>query len=550
MTFLYPYVLILLIIPAILVYMRKKSSVLGLESVFAKEVLKKLLIGINQNRYRFYIGIIGLCFMIVALARPVLLGSKLENFYKYESFNMVVLFDISKSMEANDVFPNRLEFAKKALFELMDRLKGARIATVAFTHDAFLVNPFSEDFESIKFLINNLNPNSLSSKGSEITSALNATKKVFENVKEKKKIVLLVSDGADGREVEKISKFVKEEDITLHVLNIGTKKGIALKDENGFLKDKKGNIVISKRDDSIAKVSSVSGGAFLALNSSIDKLDWLAKSIKKSAVSKSVKKVGKENLKELFYYPLSLALMCLFFLFNSPRVFFLAVLMFLHVVPLQAEMFDFWNRYEANKSYKEGDFKRAEEYFSKINKDEAIYNKANTLYKQKKYKEALNEYKKIKNFKGENELKRLYNLGNTYAKLNKIDDAIKSYEDALKIKNDEDTKYNLELLKKLKKQQQKNKNQKNSNKKNNKKKKDQKQNKQNKKNGKNKQNEKKDKKQQKSKKAPSKNENKKAKKKRKISEEEAKKWEKIMKKRDFTTRPMPLVKGDENEISW
>ena len=546
MSFLYPFFFILLILPLFLIFFRKKHKFVSLERVFSKEILKKLLVGVNSNKYRFYIGIFSLIFMIIAMARPVLKDNQKENFYTKESFNLVILLDISKSMEATDVFPNRLEFAKKALFELIDKLKGAKIATIAFTHDAFLVNPFSEDFDSIKFLINNLNSNSLSTKGSEITSALRATKRVFNSIKDEKKAVLLVSDGADGREVEKIEDFVKNENIVLHVLNIGTKKGITLKGKNGFLKDKKGNIVISKRDDSISKISLNSGGAFLALSGKIDKLNWLAKSIKKSAVSNKTKEASRDNFKELFYYPLGVALAGLFFLFNTVRLPFVATFVLLHIAtPMNAGVFDFFHKFEAFKSYEKGDFKTAQKEFSKIDKDEAIYNKANAFYKQKKFEEALNEYKKIKNFKGENELKRLYNLGNTYAKLNKIDKAIQSYEKALKIKDDEDTKYNLEILKKKKKKNQNRQNKQNKNsKQKNKKDKNSKQKKdKNKKN-----NSKKEK--NKSKKKGSKKQEKTLKKEKKISEAEAKKWEKIMRKKDFKTRPVPMIRGDENEIDW
>ncbi|WP_458700812.1 vWA domain-containing protein [Sulfurospirillum sp. 1307] len=565
MIFLYPFVLFLLIIPILLVYFRKKSSFISLEGVFSKEILEKILINKSSSKSRFYFGIITLVFMILALARPVMLDKNIESFYNYDSFNMVVLLDISKSMEANDIFPNRLEFAKKSLFELMDKLKGAKIASIAFTHDAFLVNPFSDDFDSIKFLIKNLNPNSLSSKGSDISSALKATKRAFESLKDEKKVVLLISDGADGRGIKKISKFVNDEDIILHVLNVGTKKGSALKDEGGeLIKDKKGNIVISKRDDNIAKVASNSGGAFLALSGKIEKLDWLAKNIKNSAKIKKIKKKSTDNFKELFYYPLSLALITTFLLFNSIRLPFLAlVIMSLHVTPAKASIFDFWDKYEAQKSYEKGDYKKAYEHFSKINKDEAIYDRANALYKQGKFKDALKEYEKIKSFKDENEFKRLYNEGNSYAKLNQIDKAINSYEKALKIKDDEDARYNLELLKKLKKKKnQQNKKQNNKENKNKKKNNQNKKDKDNKKNNQNKsdKNKKKDEKKKenkdnkndknKSKKNKQNSSNKTKKKEKKISEAEAKKWEKIMKKQNFTTRPMPLVKGDDNEISW
>jgi len=136
---------------------------------------------------------------------------------------------------------------------------------------------------------------------------------------------------------------------------------------------------------------------------------------------------------------------------------------------LQADIFDFWHLRGANRAYKEGNFTKAIDDFKKLdlNNDHAKYDLANSYYKAKRYKEAKSLYEQIK----EKDLlfDKWHNLGNTLAFLNDIDGAIKAYKEALKIKDDKDTKYNLDLLEKLKKkreqqkkkQKQKNKDQKN-----------------------------------------------------------------------------------------
>jgi len=113
--------------------------------------------------------------------------------------------------------------------------------------------------------------------------------------------------------------------------------------------------------------------------------------------------------------------------------------------------FNYLNK--AKEAYSKGDYTQASQNYAKVNNDEARYDLANSLYKQKKYKEALDSYSAIsdKNL----EFKKLHNMGNTLAQLGKTDEAIKAYEDALKIREDKDTKFNLELLKKQKKDKKK-----------------------------------------------------------------------------------------------
>ncbi len=538
MSFIYPWILYFL--PLVLLFFSiKKSS--KIEQVFSKDMLEKLQFGYsNGKNLKFYFLVLSFILMIVALSRPILLDEKKE--LSQKSFNFIIALDISKSMDANDIFPTRLAFAKKAIYEIMDRVSEANIALIAYANDAFLVSPFSNDFKSIKFLLSNLDSDSLSSKGTQVLSALKAANRVFKSSKESKKVVLLVSDGADGKDLQKIKEYIQKNSITLHILSIGTKKGTILKNYDGSLvKDKNANIVISKRDDSLIKVLNT--GAYLSSSGELTKLDWLVSQIKKSANKKDVKIDKLEGVKELFYYPLALSLLLMFFAFNSLKIPFLVILFFVQTNS-RAGILDFVDIYKANKSYKNAEYKEAEKDFAKIDNQNAKYNQANALYKQKKYKKALKIYNSLGGLTKEMEHKRLHNIGNTYANLGKIDKAIKSYQEALKLKNDKDTKANLRYVKKRQKKEQE---QKKQNKKGNQ------QPKENKK--KKKQKNSNGKKENKNKKKQKKNKDKKAqqspkKEQKKISEMEAKKWDKRMNKKKFKTKPMIVKKGEKNEIYW
>ncbi len=548
MTFVYPEILLLLVL-VIFFYFIKKSS--KIEQVFSKEMLEKLQFGTFGKRdLKFYLLLFSFVLIVISLARPVV-PSQEKKEIDIQSFNFVIALDISKSMEAQDVFPNRLEFAKKAIYELMQRVPEANIAVIAYANDAFMVSPFSNDFNSIKFLLSNLDSNSLSSKGSQILSALEATSRVFESTNDKKKSLVLIGDGADGRDLEKIEKYIKQNNIMLHVLSIGTKKGSTLSDKNGgLIKDKSGNIVISKRDDSLSGI--LNGGTYLSSSGELSKLEWFVKELKNSVDKKEIKRDRFEGAKELFYYPLAISLFFIFFAFNSIRVPFL-VLVFFVQVDTHAGIFDFVDIYEAKKSYENKEYKNAQKGFSKVG---AKYNEANSLYKQKKYKEALEKYESIDELNGDKEQKRLHNIGNSYANLGKTDKAIKSYEEALKIKEDKDTRANLELMKKKKKEQEKKQKKQDDKKSKETKKEEQKKEKSKEQKDKKQENKKPDEKKQnqKDKKSDEKEQKnsqaKEEKEQKKMSEAEAKKWEKQMNKQKFKTKPMKLKKGEQNEIYW
>ena len=218
-----------------------------------------------------------------------------------------------------------------------------------------------------------------------------------------------------------------------------------------------------------------------------------------------------------------------------------------------ASILDFKYLDDAKKAYENKDFEKAADSYSKVNSDESKFNEADSLYKAKKYDEALKTYSSISN--KELEFNKLYNMGNSYANLKDIEKAIKSYEDALKIKDDEDAKYNLELLKKKKEEQKKNQDNKSDQNKQDEENKQQNSQNQNQ----DKQQNKEDNQKQENQQEPeqkNKNEQEEQKqtpasetpqKEQTISNMEERKWQKLLNDREINTLLLPLTKGDNNE---
>lgn len=552
MILLYPYFLLLalfiFLIWGILKYQKAKKSIISLE------VREKLAVsgGNNFHHYREWFFIAALTCMVLALSRPIILMEAKEGLQSSQMGYLAISLDVSKSMLATDVYPNRLLFSKVAIEQMITRFDNFQIALNAFSRDGFLVAPFSEDKATLEFFLKHLNQNSMTSEGSSILSALSCAKKSYESFPQIKRDILIVTDGADGQEVDEAIELAQKENLRVHLYLVGTTNGSTIKDESGeILKDNQGNIVITKRNDDLEKLSRTTGGVYVATSGDSLDIAWLCEQIALKVQKNEVQKNSYDNARELFYYPLFLAVVLLFLALNALHVkkIIVPLLLVLNVQNLHSGILDFWTIHKAEESYGEKAYSQSSEYFSRlaeIKKSDALnYDLANSLYQEKKYDKALALYQNIATKDALLEQKRLHNLGNTLAQMNKKNDAIKVYEEALKIKEDADTRYNLELLKKQKEQDKK------SDNKEEEKSKDQNQTKQDKdkeQSTKNQPSNKEDKKQ----------EQKEAKKEedtqKKMSEQEAKKWEKMLNNTAPATKPTQIFKGEvmekKNAITW
>ena len=309
--------LILLIVPLLLLFILKSSGV-NIEQYFSKELLAKMQkkgSGLSK-RVRAWLLLLALVFGIVALARPVIDNGEIT--VKREYINVITAFDISQSMLASDVYPNRLEFSKQKFFEMLKDFKKARIGVIGFSSRAFLISPLTSDFATLKYLVKNMNLDYISLKGTNILEPLRVTN---EQLKESKnKALLIFTDGGDSKDFSKEIAYAKEKGIKVFVYAVATKKGDVIKSNGGIMKDRAGNIVITKLNNSIKELALKSGGAYM--NYSLGKGDMkvLADAIKAKFKAKSSGKSVIKDTKELFVYPLALAMLFLFVgLFSLPR---------------------------------------------------------------------------------------------------------------------------------------------------------------------------------------------------------------------------------------
>ena len=480
MSFLHPEFLYYMLPPLFILFGLLLTQKEAQATFFSEEVINRLRVSANtltlraRNALFMLIGIL----LVIALAGPVIKEGKIE--IKAKSADIMIALDISDSMLAEDVYPNRLRLAKQKALDFLRLAPNERIGVVAFAKNSYLVSPLSFDHDAVAFLLKNLDTSSITEQGTDLLSMLEVVDRSIKN--ESRRYILLLSDGGDEKDFSREIAYAKKHNITVFVLAVGTKKGAPIKLPNGEFIKQNGSIILTKLNEKIAELATQTGGVYIQSVNSNKDVKTMLREIEAKAKKKEMKSEEIEKYIPLFYYPVGLALLLLLIATSSmskrekvqvPSLFLLALVLFSAPVA-KAGVLDFVDLHDAKNAYKQQNYEKSAEYFDayakKTGKSAAYYNAGNALYKQKKYKEALKQYEQAHFTDKSKEAASLANMGNSYAKLGSQKDlkaAIKEYEASLKLREDKAVRENLEAVKKaLKKQQQKK--QQNQNKKQNK----------------------------------------------------------------------------------
>jgi Ca-activated chloride channel family protein len=308
--------ILLFIIPMIFMIKKRKFDI---DKIFNSEILQKLKLR-NQSgipkKVRAYFLILSFIFMVVAFARPYINNGEIK--VKSSFINMVVAIDMSRSMFANDIYPNRFEFAKKKFLDMLENLENIKVSLIGFSNQTFLISPLTQDFHSLKFLTENLSIDNINLKGTNIVNTLETANELLEN--QEKKILLLLTDGSDKKDFINELEYAKKNNITIYIYNIGSKKGGIIDTQNGALKDKNGNIVVVQRNENIKPLALNSGGAYMNQTLKKDDIKMLISEIQSHFKAKGDEINSIKDTKELFIIPLGMALIFLIIgLFSLPK---------------------------------------------------------------------------------------------------------------------------------------------------------------------------------------------------------------------------------------
>lgn len=212
--------------------------------------------------------VLGTIFVCFALLSP---QKQIENEeIEVKGMNIYAIIDTSRSMMAEDVYPNRLEMAKKVLGNIIKSLKGDRIGFIPFSDSAYMQMPLTDDYSITKNYINALDTNLISGGGTQLYQALELAERSFKENGSKNKTVLILSDGGDFD--EKSLYFIKKNHITVYAVGIGTNSGSIIPEYKngkkiGFIKDQSGSAVVSNLNSKfLQQLTSESGGKYYEVN--------------------------------------------------------------------------------------------------------------------------------------------------------------------------------------------------------------------------------------------------------------------------------------------
>lgn len=212
--------------------------------------------------------VLGTIFVCFALLSP---QKQIENEeIEVKGMNIYAIIDTSRSMMTEDVYPNRLEMAKKVLGNIIKSLKGDRIGFIPFSDSAYMQMPLTDDYSITKNYINALDTNLISGGGTQLYQALELAERSFKENGSKNKTVLILSDGGDFD--EKSLDFIKKNHITVYAVGIGTNSGSIIPEYKnrkkiGFIKDQSGSAVVSNLNSKfLQQLTSESGGKYYEVN--------------------------------------------------------------------------------------------------------------------------------------------------------------------------------------------------------------------------------------------------------------------------------------------
>ena len=290
----------LLIIPLLFLFFiwSRISRQRALKRFGNEQTIKELMPFASKSRpaFKFFILMLALAFFITGAARPQF-GSKLKK-VKREGIELIIALDVSNSMMAEDIQPNRLERAKRAIARLVDRLKNDKIGLIVFAGEAYVQLPITSDYNSAKLFLNSVNTQIVPTQGTAIGTAINMGIRSFTPEGDANKAIIVITDGENHEDnAVTAAQDAVENGIIVHTIGMGLPQGspipVVRNGQKDYLKDREGNVVVTKLDEAmLEKIASAGNGIYVRANNAQVGLNTLFDEINK---------MEKEEIESLVY---------------------------------------------------------------------------------------------------------------------------------------------------------------------------------------------------------------------------------------------------------
>ena len=282
---LFLYIPLLLIVALFLYASYKRRS--DLRKYGSPELLGAMMPEASRHRpqLKFWLTFAALCFMVLLLARPQF-GTKIET-VKRQGIETVIALDISNSMMAQDVAPNRLERSKNVISRLVDGFEDDKVGLIVFAGDAFIQLPITNDFISAKLFLESISPSLITRQGTNIKAAIDMATRSFTPREGVGKAIIIITDGEnhEGGAVE-AAKVAAEKGMMVYVMGVGTPEGAPIPEGRGndFRRDKEGNVIVTKLNEQMCQeIAAAGNGVYIRIDNTGNAQKILQKEVDKLA---------------------------------------------------------------------------------------------------------------------------------------------------------------------------------------------------------------------------------------------------------------------------
>ena len=406
--------------------------------------------GLETNHYaKYFHRGLALCWLLFCLSLAGPSWNQLPQPVHKEDSALVVVFDLSPSMLAEDIAPSRLVRARYKMIDILKARKQGLSGLVVYGGEAFTVSPLTEDSNTIVSLAPTLHPTLLPSYGSNTEDAIATALELVTNGGYQQADLLLITDGVDRSAFRDISSQLSEVSVRLHILGVGTSQGAPIPLGNGgFVKDQNDSIILPRLDpSSLKQLANLGNGRYFSIaNNDTDVLAITAAMEQEFPNTSEINDRSFDIWQDRGFWLIFLLLPLLFASFRKGAVYVVILApSLLTSAPTEASIWhDLWYTadQQGQNALENGDAEMAQSLF----KDPQW--QASAAYKNADYDSA------AELFKQGDSADDYYNLGNSLAHMGELDKAIAAYDQALQLQPDmQDAIANKKLIEQLKQQQ-------------------------------------------------------------------------------------------------
>jgi Ca-activated chloride channel family protein len=445
-------------------------------------LVQLMMVGVSATRNKIKASLVVIALFLLGIAMMNLQKPVQQAGGGLRGLDLMIALDVSNSMMANDVSPNRLERARLLAARLIDTMQGNRVGIIAFAGDAYLQLPLTTDLTASRLYLQSINTSMIPNQGTNIYDALDLADQSMDPAAHEYKAVLLITDGEElDKKALDAAKKLKQSGVVILPVGIGTPSGATLPGDNGEpRKDAEGKTVISKLNETLLKqLADETHGTYRLMGETEATLQSIVSELS-SMDKKPISNAAMVNYQSYSHWMIAIALLLLFIEIILPAkaktenkkaeqvkattakaaaMLLLLVVVSLPAISQSAKVL----LHKANEAYRTNQFDEAEKLYKSVLKGDpnnkvARYNLGNIAYRRKQFEEAAKDYD---NVTAQNDIAKKdaagawNNKGLSYVEQKDLPKAIESFKQSIR-KNPFDDEVRMNLNKALQEQQKQN----------------------------------------------------------------------------------------------